>query len=557
MSVEIVLLQPPGWGVENPPLGLAMLKAYLQERGVSCRIMDLNIQLFHLRHVKYGDSWNLSYGYSLWNNREFVTGFFKEYQHEIEHFVWSVIQQRPGYIGLSVHGSSYLSAIAIADLLHRYAPSIPQIYGGPQMARGRPEWRQILTNRDDFVIFGEGEESLLEIVKGGAQVQGTATLAYDGGLRPQIKNLDELPFPDFRDFYLPLYNQQDFLPTYFSRGCLNHCAYCTESVYFPGFRCRNGERVFNEICHLMEAYPRVGTYRFHDSVSNGNIRELERLCDLLIENDVQIQFNLEGAVIRREMDARLYRKLKKAGCALIGYGLETPSKQLLANIGKTVSRDADIRKVVTDGVKSGITIGLNFMFGLPGETDADSMQQIELIKKIPWYRRHRVIINPALTLCAISPGCRAHDEPEKYGIDLEKGEYLWESRDKANTFEIRRFRFNRFVAEATALGYRNLFDVNIFPGVDGGSGQRADLSSYPVDRDGLRSAIRDERVSSLLSRYMHLIEARYEPYAPFSWHPSRLKKWLKYTVQKIRGQDKLYPAVILALKELEDRMDTL
>ena len=463
---DIILIQPPGWAVVNPPLGLAMLKAYLQGHGLSCKIMDLNIAVFNAREKKYRDAWNLAYGYFLWNDKAFVDQFFVDHNKIIEVFVRQVIMDNPAFIGFSVHGSSYLSTRNLSDAFHQYAPEIPQVFGGPQMALGRLEWKEILISENDVVIFGEGEESLVEVMKGGSNVPGTATWERNNGLRPQIRDLNSLPFPDFSDFTIKNYYQPDYLPTYFSRGCLNKCAYCTESVYFPGFRCRSGERVFEEILHQRALHSsNISKFRFHDSVSNGNIKELERLCDLLIENDTRILFNMDGAVIRKEMTTPLLKKLRKAGCNVIGYGMETPSHSLLANIGKTTSRDADIQKIVMDSVGSGITIGLNFMFGLPGETEEDSLAQIELITQIPWYRRRRIIINPSLTLCAISPGSRAYTEPDKYGIDLSAGEYRWQSTDGENTFEIRKDRFNRFVREANNLRYGNLFDVKAFPGV--------------------------------------------------------------------------------------------
>ena len=216
--------------------------------------------------------------------------------------------------------------------------------------------------------------------------------------------------------------------------------------------------MFAELMHQKALYPATEQFRMHDSVSNGNMRQLEQLCDLIIENRVSVKFNLENAVIRKEMDERLYRKLRHAGCTLIGYGLESPSKPLLKNVGKMACLDADFEKVVKDGVRCGMTIGINMMFGLPGEKDEDFRGQLAFIRRLRKYRRG-IIVNPALNFCYFPPGSEVFASPEKYDVDMAGGELYWESRDGQNTFLRRLARFEEFCETARKLGYSNLFGV--------------------------------------------------------------------------------------------------
>ena len=40
-SVDIALIQPTGWAVENPPLGLGSLKGYFSHQNITTNCFDL------------------------------------------------------------------------------------------------------------------------------------------------------------------------------------------------------------------------------------------------------------------------------------------------------------------------------------------------------------------------------------------------------------------------------------------------------------------------------------------------------------------------------------
>ena len=467
--LDIAIIQPPGWAVQNPSLGQALLKSYLTENGFSVKNFDLNILLYSIRSGVYLNAWELSNGYYTWGSASYVNKMYDFYSNEILGFIYTVLSFRPKVIGMSVHWSSVIPARLLAQKFKQYSPDTKIVFGGPQVAYYTQGWKALLERGEiDAVVFGEGEESLkcyLESLNSSHNkpIKGVAYSGFkrdiiDGGARELIRSLDSIPFADFSDFDLNLYAGHNVIPTYFSRGCINRCCYCTENKFFPHFRNRTAQRLFDEVVHQLSLYPKTEYFRLHDSISNGNIKELESFCDLLMDNRVKIRFNLENAVIRKEMDGRLYKKLKRAGCTLIGYGLETPSKTLLKHVGKTACLDADFEKVVSDGARNKMTIGINMMFGLPGEKDEDFQEQILFIKKLKKFRK-RIIINPALNFCYFPEGCEAHSNPEKFHVDLTNGELYWESMDGRNNFVERLAKFEKFCAAADRLGYKNLFGV--------------------------------------------------------------------------------------------------
>ena len=118
-----------------------------------------------------------------------------------------------------------------------------------------------------------------------------------------------------------------------SRGCPNRCIYCNEKTFWRRFRFRDADSIFNELIYQLKLYPHMQFIEFHDSVVNGNVKELERLCDLIIEHGIKIYWSGQ-AVIRKEMDFRLLKKLGKSGCICLAYGLETASTRLMENISE-------------------------------------------------------------------------------------------------------------------------------------------------------------------------------------------------------------------------------
>lgn len=626
-KIDIALIQPPGWASQNPPLGLALLKSYLAGQNLQAKIFDANIMLYNLRHGYYYNGWEISNGYFLWERESYARNTFSYYSGELLNFIYSVLSLNPDVIGFSTHCSSLISARLLARKFKQFAPETRIVFGGPQVAQYTSHWVRLLDAKEvDAVVFGEGEGSLTEYlnkalsldqpIKGVAYL-GSQGQVINGGSRDLIPHLDTLPFADFSDFDVKLYAGFNVLPTYFSRGCINRCIYCTENKFFPKFRSRSGQRVFDEVVHQLSLYPQTDYFRLHDSISNGNVREMEKFCDLLIANNVNIRFDLENAVVRKEMNAELYSKLKRAGCTLIGYGLETPSKRLLKSIGKLACQNADFDKVITEGVKAKIEIGINMMFGLPGETEEDFQQQMGFIKRHKKHRKH-ILINPALNYCYFPEGCAVYDDPEKYGVDLSVSELFWSSKDGKNNFVERMRRFEEFCTLAAKLGYKNLFNVlqsvnkyeslgyyylslgdydlalsnlkksfnqetrtlelvetiidiydsqtlekdETFAAALQFKKQRkgVDLtwSEGPQTFEELEQYIISFSITNAIGRLNSIVESLYEPSAKMSYSVFGIKKYIKYLISKfVRRSDKKYFVLIQLIQNLENKLNAI
>jgi len=454
---DLVLVQAPAWGVNTPPFAIASLTAFMRSEGFRVLVQDLNITLFHKGKERFIRAWDLAESLVFWNRRENVLQFARYHEDYLQRWTDYVIGSGARVVGFSIYGSSYYMSLYLAELIKKKDESITIVFGGPHMSKFLAGKTAIRHPCIDIVVNGEGELTLKDIVervKTGKDLygcKGTLQKGNEGVVefedRELIKDISSLPFPDFSDYDLKLYMKPFTLPIMSSRGCPNRCIYCNEKAFWKRFRARKAESIFNEMKHQINLY-QVCVFEFHDSLVNGNIRELERLCDLIIEHNLNIQWSGQ-AIIRKEMDYRLLSKLAKAGCTCLAYGLETASTDLMKRIGKVLSKDADINKILRDGKKAGVPCSVNFMFGLPGETEDDFKEVLRFIRD---NRDYINTVNPSPGFCGFAPGTPGYEEPEKYGIDFKYGPAFWESKDGKNNYEIRLKRFEEFCRLVADLG---------------------------------------------------------------------------------------------------------
>ena len=473
-KADIVIIQMPFWGVGCPPLGPALLKSFLAENEIGCKILDLNAYAYNLGGKKYRHYWDMEHGYNYCMDQEVMLQYYKDNRGIFLEFMHRIREINPLVVGCSCQCSSRILAELFLEDLHNMMPGkYIHMMGGPEVASFMENTDSLL-ERDyiDAVSQDEGEYALvgfMNMVKNGQEGQEVPGFVYKhngkvirGPHAEFVKKLDSLPFADFEDFELSYYDQPGTLPTYTTRGCVNKCNYCSAIGFMNQFRVRTAERLFEEVKYLKEKYPQLNYLRMCDNISNSKIKELEKFCDLMIESGLnkEIKWNLENAVIRKEMRLPLYKKLKKAGCTLLGYGMETPSLRLLAEVGKNLCKDVDIAAVLREGKQAGLYVSVNIMFGLPTETEEDFQY---LMKFLVENKKSLNMVNPSLNFCEYYPGSAGHANPEKYGIDLTKGHLFWESLDGNSTYLKRMERFERFCVQAKDFKLDSLFNVEELP----------------------------------------------------------------------------------------------
>ena len=156
------------------------------------------------------------------------------------------------------------------------------------------------------------------------------------------------------------------------------------------------------------------------------------------------------AKIRADMDIKLLDKMKKAGCVLLNYGVESGSGSILESMGKPYSAK-DAETVIKNTSKAGIDVVLNFIVGYPGETEDDFQKTLDFIGAVSG---HVLNIAPGHP-CLVVPYNRLYRNPERYNIIVDRKDTRnWMTSDGKNTIEVREKRvqiFNKFLDDSKIL----------------------------------------------------------------------------------------------------------
>ena len=246
----------------------------------------------------------------------------------------------------------------------------------------------------DFALKGEPEgtfRELSEILAGGAadfsRVQGLMYMDAKGvrvnGDRPLVQELDSIPFParDLlkNDRYRLPHNDKTFTLVNVARGCPFPCIYCIVQPYYGAkVRKHSVDYVMREIRECVERHG-VQEFLFWEEVFTLDRAYAFELCDAIIRNG----FSFQWAATTRVglLDEELLRKMKDAGCYLLGLGIESGVQEILDNARKKQTLD-DIRKAVALCQKTGIRTMGHFIFGLPGETKETAERTIRFMLEL-------------------------------------------------------------------------------------------------------------------------------------------------------------------------------
>ncbi len=371
---QVLLVHPLGYGAAAagtdisrlanimPPLGLASMAAYLEQRGIGADIVDCYARPDSDRVIRD-----------------------------------LLLDRKPALIGLSCTTSSFHDAIRIALLAKQALPGIRSVFGGPHVSALR---EQLFADYPamDFAVVGEGEEALAELAEtDGQDPSGIKGIIHrdpgDGtprftGYRDRGVELDSLPFPAYEklagfpaSYMLPIFNYPRTPNTscISSRGCPYACSYCDRSVFRRTFRFNSAEYLYEHVRYLRERFG-IRHINFYDDQFTFNRKRVEAFTGMMIDRPLGMTFNC--AVRAEHIDPGLVRRMKQAGCWMMSLGIETGDEALLAqhrqnpDLGQLAEK---IRMIKQAGIR---TKGL-LMIGLPGETEETIRHSKEYVFSLP------------------------------------------------------------------------------------------------------------------------------------------------------------------------------
>ena len=374
-NLDILLISPPIfysqeggniWKEVNsnfPPLGLIDIAAYVRSKGFNVKIIDCNVESPSIESFVHF----------------FKTNIVSKY-NSIK------------YIGITSMTMQIKKAYIIAEICKDFFPNTKIVFGGVHATFLTDD---VINKKEiDIVVLGEGEITLEEILKDKPlnEINGIVYKKFSNGnydiiynnRRERIRNLDELPIPAYDllkiDKYKPAKGSYKRLPAISmitSRGCPGRCTFCTKTLG-KKITFKSAATIFKLIQFLIKMYD-IKQIQFYDDTFTSNKKNVIELCDLIINNKIDITWTCFSRV--DTIDQEMLKVMKLAGCHQIMYGIETIDEQVLKNIKKKINIEQIINAVKWTK-KEKIECRLAFMVGNPGDTKENILNNIRFVNKL-------------------------------------------------------------------------------------------------------------------------------------------------------------------------------
>lgn len=393
-----------------PPLGLLYISAFLHEHNVDNHIFD-----------------------STFSSKS-------ELVHYIEH-------NKPEVMAVYANLMTKLNVLEIMNLAKKLCPSIKIILGGPDVTYNTKDY---LENGADFIVIGEGENTMLELVRfiesgqnDASNVDGIAYLDAKGievktKARLKLKEIDELPIPNRDGIDISQYlnawknfHGESALSVSTQRGCPYTCKWCSTAVYGQSYRRRSPEKVVDELREIQEKFS-PDVIWFVDDVFTVSHKWLNAFADELERQKVKVKFECISRADR--MNTEVIETLKRAGCFRVWIGAESGSQKIIDAMDRRVSVHK-VRDMIIETRKNGIQAGTFIMLGYPGETEKDIDETINHLK----------ISNPdhfTITVAYPIKGTKLYEEiEESQTVNLEWNKSTDRDRDFQRTYPKKYYKY--------------------------------------------------------------------------------------------------------------------
>jgi len=331
----------------------------------------------------------------------------------------TVSLDRFNLIGFSIMGfSAFLFALLLSRRIKQNT-NIPIVFGGPFISLFYTLYPEAF-NFVDYMIVGDGRIPLLRLIdylNKEITISEVPNLIYkDGGklITTKVEHypIEDIPMPDFNGLPFKLYKRlgimNPILPYQITKGCTNRCSFCAPILIEPKVEFKTYKKVINELKQMKEKY-NSNIFDFSPGSTIDNSYEyLDGLCDILIKERLDITWITFARV--NKSDRSLFKKMYRAGCRSLFFGVESGSDRILKLMNKGFTSN-QASKTLQIAYEAGINNSVFFIIGYPSETKQDINQTFEFIKN-----NRRYIYNCDIHGFAIYYGSPINLNYHNYGI---------------------------------------------------------------------------------------------------------------------------------------------
>ncbi len=459
---KIALISTPWPLFKRPSIQLGTLKAFLQHRLPDLQVDALHFYLrlaqaigYHIYHEISERTWLAEsiYAALLFPNRTAQAEAlfhkesagnktlrqvrFKTLTSRIKRATDTFLKQQAwetyGLLGFSISLCQLTSALYTIKWLKNKFPELTIVVGGASTSAIAASGLLQHFSGIDMVVNGEGERPLYQIIRHlrnyphdwrsiearGVITRLSAPDQAGGWPVSQLENLNDLPAPDYDD-YFRLLNSFDpanvffpTLPVEISRGCwwkrtarstqTSGCAFCNLNLQWEGYRAKSASQVVSQIDHLTRRHQTLSVAVTDNVLPKRESIEIFRQIENL-HKDLRLFGEVRATTPSNEL-----KVLRDAGMRQVQIGIEALSTGLLKKLHKGTTAIQNL-EIMRNCEALGIESVSNLILQFPGSSELDVAETLSAIE-FAW---------PFYPLKAVSfwlgLGSPVWQNPKAYGI---------------------------------------------------------------------------------------------------------------------------------------------
>lgn len=455
---NVLLVSMPFAGITIPSIQLPILEGYLKERNIDIKTKHLYLkaaEFYELKNYDFlsnisGVSYAAQMAFSKyvfpenWDQRnenyknyfnQILSGnidgqknfSYENYVKQTDNFLNWIIEnvewKNYDIIGFTLNYGQFLPSLAVAKKIKELNPDKKIVFGGGRTVGKLGVKVLEAFNFVDFVVSGDGEESLYLLAFDLTDCKSIPNLIYrnNGEINQNDSDstvdLNSLPFLNFDSFYNDLWSSSEDVNMYFfhygrlpveiSRGCWwNKCTFCNLNIQHPYYREKIVKRIVDEIKFLSDKYTMLNFQIIGNTLPKRDYR-------LLFEEIKKLgrDFNFFTEVRAGRLKSNDYKLMLEAGFTNIQVGIESFSQSYLKKINKGV-RVIDNIATLKFCKEYGIRNDYNIIIDYPNEEKIDFE---ETKRNINYFFSY--LDPPNINKLLVGYGSSIYNNPEMFNID--------------------------------------------------------------------------------------------------------------------------------------------